>query len=418
MLSEDDRSAIRANCGDVLSESWRQGRRQGDGVPYGYTCPSPGHYPWQWYWDSCFTAIAWRHFDLDRPRAELGSLLAAARSDGFIGHTIFWNTPLTGVRRHTYNVLSADAPMTASIQPPALAWAWRIAVGDPRQEPGIAAHHDWFESERDLEGDGLIWIVQPDESGLDASPQFDPIWTWRAHDLPGFVALVRRNRRLGYDARRIAARGGPVCCEVSTNVIYSLSRMALGRPSLTPVIVERMYDRRSGLFWPLVKPGLDRRPPLTWAALSPLALPDLPEEIGRRLVEEHLLDEQRFWLPYGLPSVAADDPTFQRDDRSRFGVHRYWRGPMWVNAAWLVWLGLLRLGYSAEAQELAARTVAAVRESGLREYYDPYDGSGMGQRHFGWSSLILEMADPDPRAASSYLGDEPTAAAAQAAAVG
>ena len=109
--------------------------------------------------------------------------------------------------------------MTSSIQPPALAWAWRIAVGDPAAVPGIVRHYDWLSANRDLDGDGLIWIVQPDESGLDASPQFDPIWGRRAHELPGFMLLVRRNRRLGYDLRRIAAAGGPVCCEVVTNVL-------------------------------------------------------------------------------------------------------------------------------------------------------------------------------------------------------
>jgi hypothetical protein len=31
--------------------------------------------------------------------------------------------------------------------------------------------------------------------------------------------------------------------------------------------------------------------------MSPLALPDLPEEIGRRLVEDHLLNPKCFWLP-------------------------------------------------------------------------------------------------------------------------
>jgi len=144
MPAEPERSEVRQLCGEVLAENWRQGVRLGDGWPYGYTCPSPGHYPWQWYWDSCFTAITWRHFDPARSRQELSSLLAAAREDGFIGHTIFWNTPLQGVRRFTYNVLSPDAQMTASIQPPALAWAWRIAVGDPALEPGIAAHHDWL----------------------------------------------------------------------------------------------------------------------------------------------------------------------------------------------------------------------------------------------------------------------------------
>ena len=37
--------------------------RDADGVPFAYTSPSPGHYPWQWYWDSCFTAIVRRRFD-------------------------------------------------------------------------------------------------------------------------------------------------------------------------------------------------------------------------------------------------------------------------------------------------------------------------------------------------------------------
>jgi len=403
MLAEDDRSELRALCEATLRENWRQGTSKDRGIPYAYTCPSPGHYPWQWYWDSLFAAISWRHFDPSCSRRELSSLLAAARPDGFIGHTIFWNTPLTGVRRFTYNVVPGDASMTASIQPPGLAWAWRIAVGDPAQEPRILAHHDWLESHRDLDGDGLIWLVQPDESGLDASPQFDPIWTWRAHALPGFVALVHRNRRLRYDLHRIVRAGGPVCAEVATNVIYSLSRSALGRGSLTEAIVERMYDERTGLFWPVARPRLKEHPPLTWTALAPLALPDLPVEIGRRLVEEHLLHPERFWLPFGMPSVAADDPTFSRSDLGRWHQRRYWRGPMWINAAWLVWLGLVRLGYAAEAAELAGRTTAAVRESGLREYYDPYDATGMGQQHFAWSTLVMEMVDQDPRAPSSYL---------------
>ncbi len=113
------------------------------------------------------------------------------------------------------------------------------------------AHHRWLAQHRDLDGDGLIWIVQPDESGLDASPQFDPVWGRRCHGLPGFVGLVRRNRRLGYDLRRVRDAGGSVCAEVMTNVLYGLSRLAMGEPSLTPTIVERMYDERSGLFWPL-----------------------------------------------------------------------------------------------------------------------------------------------------------------------
>jgi Mannosylglycerate hydrolase MGH1-like glycoside hydrolase domain len=395
---------VRSMCEQTLRENWVEGVRGEDGAKYAYTRPSPGHYPWQWFWDSCFAAIVWRRFDQHRARTELETLLAAQREDGFIGHTIFWGGPPTGYRRFTYNVISVSDPTTASIQPPLLAWAWRITVGDPAEVPAIALQHDWLEANRDLDGDGLIWIVQPDESGLDDSPQFDPIWRGRAHTSPaGFVLLVRRNRRLDFDLRRIADAGGPVCCEVMTNVLYGLSRLALGRPSLTPVIVERMYDADSGLFWPLARPGLDGRPPLTWAALAPLALPDLPEQIGRRLVEEHLLDEGRFWLPYGMPSVSATDPSFSLQNADLLGVRRYWRGPVWINAAWMVWLGLVRLGYDEQAAELARRLARLLDLSGLREYYQPYTAAGMGTTTFAWSTITIETTAPDPRAASSYL---------------
>jgi len=201
-----DASTVRDICERTLRQNWRQGVHQG--VEFGYTCPSPTHYPWQWYWDSCFTAIAWRRFDRERSQRELSSLLAAQREDGFIGHTIFWNTPLNGARRFTYNVTSPSASMTSTIQPPVLAWAWRIAVGDPREVPGIVSQHQWVVQHRDLDGDGLIWIIQPDESGLDASPQYDAVYRWRADGLPGFALLVRRNRRLDFDPRRIEAAGG------------------------------------------------------------------------------------------------------------------------------------------------------------------------------------------------------------------
>jgi hypothetical protein len=371
-------------------------------MPFAYTRPSPSRYRWQWYWDSCFTAIAWRRFAPERARAELKTLLAAQRDDGFIGHTIFWDSRPTGWRRFTYNITSPDAAMTASIQPPTLAWAWSIAVGDPRGNAAIGRHHDWLAEHRDLDGDGLIWIVQPDESGLDASNQFDAIWGARAHGLPAFVRLVWRNRSLDYDLRRIANAGGPVCCEVATNVLYNLSRMSLGQPSLTTTIVERCYDEGVGLFRPLARPAPRIDPAVTWAALSPLALPDLPEEIGRRLVEAHLLDPRRFWLPLPPPSVAADQPSFTLRDRP-LGVRRYWRGPTWVNAAWLMWIGLKRLGYEEAAAVLAARVCRALMLEGLREYYDPYTGSGMGACDFSWSALAIELADPDGAASTAYL---------------
>ncbi len=386
-------------CRSVLTASWAEGLR--DGIPYGYTRPSPTRYPWQWYWDSCFAAIVWRRFDPERSRSELESLLRAARDDGFVGHVVFWDHPLTLRRRTYYNVDRRSSPMTSTIQPPLLAWAWRIAVGDPAAEPRIARHHEWLGANRDLEGDGLLWLIQPDESGLDSSPKFDPVWGWRSHARSGFPVLVAGSRRLGWDARRVRAAGRPVLCEVVTNVFWGLSRLATGEPSITPALVDRLWDEESGLFLDQAEPGGLRPVVDTWAGMAPLALPDLPDEIGHRLVES-LLDPKRYWLRHPPPSVAATDPSFE-PNRGPGWKLRYWRGPTWINAAWLLWIGLLRLGYESEAREMVARLVPMVEREGLREYYDPLTGEGLGAREFAWSSLILELAKPDPSAAASYL---------------
>jgi len=384
---------LREAARSTLTANWRVGER--DGIPYSYTAPSPTRYPWQWYWDSCFAAIAWRRFDPQRSHEELETLLRAAQADGFIGHTIFWRRRLDVRRQLFYNIVSPRAFMTSTIQPPLLAFAWRMCVGDPARAPGIVRHHRWLEQHRDLDGDGLLWVLQPDETGLDASPQFDRVWGVRSAGRPLFPLLVWRNRRLGFDIRAVRDAGGPIVCSTVTNVLYGLSRLALGRPSITPALVERLWDERAGVFRDEVRPQPSGSAPIGWDSLSPLALPDLPERIGRRLVEEQLLRRDRFWLPVPPPSVSAREPAFSRVDRF-WGLRRYWRGPTWVNAAWLLWTGLVRLGYREQARTLAERLLRTVTREGLREYYDPFSGTGMGARRFAWSALALELLDEEP----------------------
>lgn len=391
-MSAGARAAALAEAERVLRQNWQQGEHAGR--PYSYTEPSPGRYPWQWYWDSCFAAIVWRRFDPARARAELESLLAVQRPNGFVGHTIFWRQPVTLPRLAFYNVATRRGFLqTETIQPPLLAWAWRIAVGDPAEEPRIGLQLDWLSAERDLDGDGLLWIVQPDESGLDASPKFEEVWGRRANGRIGFPLLVRANRRLGFNARRLRERGRPLLCETLVNTLWSLSLQAAGRPSATPALVDRLWDEERGLFVDEGQPGTIRPRAVTWSALAPLALPDLPEAIGRRLVEEHLLNPAEFLTPVAPPSVAVSEPSYEPGG-GRGPLRRYWRGPTWVNSAWLVWLGMRRLGYVAEAERLADGVLAAAAHEGLREYYDPRSGKGLGANDFAWSSLVAELADP------------------------
>ncbi|MDX6656351.1 MAG: hypothetical protein QOH62_1144 [Solirubrobacteraceae bacterium] len=370
----------------LLERNWREGSYLGR--DYAFSVPSPRSYPWQWYWDSCFHAIVRRRWEPDRARRELETLLNAS-DGGFIGHTIFWGHRIDRARALRYNVSSRSDLTTHTIQPPLLAWAWRISVGDPNDEPRIAEHHDWLREHRDLDGDNLLWIIQPDESGLDASPKFDHVWGRRAQGLPLFPLLIARNRHHGWDARRIR----PVVCEIVTNVAWSLSEQALGRPSPTPALVERLWNPRVGRFLDEARGARPREGMAdTWDTLAPLALPDLPQEIAERLIEE-VLRAPRYAAGVPLPAVALDDPA-HTDRETWWGRHRHWRGPSWVNSAWLVTLGLRRLGLDDEADSMAQRLAGVMEREGFREYYESHSGRGMGARDFGWSTLIAEMLDP------------------------
>jgi hypothetical protein len=44
-----------------------------------------------------------------------------------------------------------------------------------------------------------------------------------------------------------------------------------------------------------------------------------------------------------------------------------------------------------------------VLREGLREYFNPYTGTGLGATDFAWSALMMELTDPVPEAARSYL---------------
>ncbi len=52
---------------------------------------------------------------------------------------------------------------------------------------------------------------------------------------------------------------------------------------------------------------------------------------------------------------------------------------------------------------MANGLIGAVEREGLREYYDPRTGKGLGAKDFAWSALIAELAAPEPAAANSYL---------------
>jgi hypothetical protein len=103
---------------------------------------------------------------------------------------------------------------------------------------------------------------------------------------------------------------------------------------------------------------------------------------------EQLADRGEYALPWPVPSTAASEPAFRR----RTGlVPRYWRGETWLAATWLLHRGLRIHGFDDLARTLARQATRLVAGRGLREYYDPLQGTPQGAQHFGMSALVLDL---------------------------
>ena len=74
-----------------------------------------------------------------------------------------------------------------------------------------------------------------------------------------------------------------------------------------------------------------------------------------------------------------------------------WDGPIWGISNYLVWEGLVKYGFNAEAKELAEKTVVLFgkdfeKNETLHEYYDPESGEPILHPGFqDWNYLALNM---------------------------
>lgn len=166
---------------------YRRNRQQGVaswcGLRYDFVCPSMGTYPFQWFWDSCFHTIVLAHFDRERARQEIRSLLANAQPDGFVGHVTFWQRERFETLLATYSIAYRTPYLSDCIQPPVLAEAVAAAAEGPGGDaflaevlPRVRRYYEWLDANRDPDRDGLIATLQPCAAmSGERAPQHEPL---------------------------------------------------------------------------------------------------------------------------------------------------------------------------------------------------------------------------------------------------
>ena len=386
------------------------------------TVPSRRQYPHQWGWDAAYIAIGWSWIDPGRAATELESLLAGQWQDGRVPHIVFH--PDVPEEAYFPGPAFWGRPTSGLTQPPlharaALEVARRSADGGSflrRVFPRLVAQHDYLAARRDAGGGGLAAIVHPWESGLDDSPAWDgPL---AAVELPpeGVAPYERRDRRhvdpserpsdAAYDRFVQLARayrdGGyqddgsaafliedPLFNAIwlwSTHALAEIARRigadaAPFREAAARIhvaLLDRLWDGERFLPRDLRAGRLVES--RTILSLGPLLDPDLPPEVLRAVAAE--LESPHFRSERGIGVASADlrAPGFDR--------RRYWRGPVWANLNWLLARGLRGHGLTAQAAALERTTLSLVERAGMREYFDPITGDGLGSDDFSWTAAV------------------------------
>ena len=418
--SERERlSDLRADVAALYRANRRQGHAAWCDADYDYVCPSPGTYPYQWFWDSCFHAIVLSHLDIGRAEAELRTLLLGQQPDGFIPHVTYWSAA-EPVLVGPYQVAGPSAWQSASMQPPVLAEAVAAVAARGRGSaylrevlPAVRRYYDWCDRERGGGADdghiGLIAIFDPHESGMDQTPSYDELLGVEGHGPATFERSWRRigesNAALGHDSQRIVERDLFVVRDVAVNALYAENRLVLarllaeagdadgaevcaerGRRTLA-ALLDRSWSLADEEFHALAGAAEHLLPAGTVAGLLPLVLADLPDAMAERL-SRRLEAPDEYGTAFPVASVSLANPAYRR---APAGGTVLWRGPSWMNTNWYLARGLRRHGRHEQADRITQASLAMVERSGFREHYDAESGAGYGARGFAWSALVLDL---------------------------
>jgi glycogen debranching enzyme len=394
------------------------------GQNYCYIAPALKPYPFQWFWDTCFHVIILARLgEHDLAKRNLRSLFAMQEENGFVGHMIFWHQllpkRLTDVTQARPTLQALRPHMSALIQPPFAAQALhtlyescgdRVYLGEMYAR--VKRHHEWLAKNRDFDGDGLLTIISPFESGMDWKASYDlPLgYTGRTTPRRLYTSKLYRkavgvdlaNFLLKYRLADIKERGKFRVKDAGFNAIYAVDLhcmeklatlvgddptvFAERRRRVLQSMIALMYEPASTAFLDVQEPNSRKIPILTPTIFFPLAIEELDQSIAEQVLDRHFDDEREFAAPLPMPSVEMRDPAFFTGETPFI-----WRGPTWAPMNWFLYHALKKRGFHDRAERLRRSLNELVQTSGFREYYDPFTGEGHGAHGFTWSALLLDM---------------------------
>ena len=315
----------------------------GPGYCYG---PAFGH------WDLIHAVLDALPAEPEHARAQLLNNLAAQQEDGLVPGSIWmrdeeprWSTraghpPVWPVAVEQYTDLQgADELLRRCYEP-------------------LIRQIGWFERSRRAEGIGFYYTDILDrtwESGIDEGVRFDQAQ-------PGPFACIDATSHV-VDLYAAAARWSEVLGRDPTPYRGQAAR-------LRDFIQNELYDPESGFFydvWAIRDPAMRH---LCFEGMWPVVVGAATAEQADRVIDEHLLNPDRFFTAHPICTVAHTDPGFEL---------RMWRGPTWNSMTYWAARGCLRYERPDAARSLVERALNAsaaqfARTGTVWEFYHPHGG--------------------------------------------
>lgn len=334
-------------------------------------------------WDTSFIMMFARYGNEELPGiVSLENFYRYQHSDGWIGRE------LREKDGSYYWPKSGSLEANCSINPPLFSWAeWQSyeVKGDVERFNKIingktifnilVDYYDWIKANRRWEN-GLYWTTSY-ANGMDRSPRLGTKHVCE-HARGSWVDITAQQALNAYYIAKIA--------KVISNAKMQ-HRFEQEHAELAALINKTLWDERDGIYYDLDESG-EFYKVKTPASFWPFIARVTSDEQESRMVNEHILNPDRFWAEHHLPTVAKDEKTYMKDGG-------YWDGAVWAPTTYQTIKGLEVQGYRDEARRIAINHIENIywvyrKTNTLYENYRPEDvAEGVHARpdFVGWTGV-------------------------------
>ncbi|WP_460217732.1 MGH1-like glycoside hydrolase domain-containing protein [Psychroserpens sp. MEBiC05023] len=386
---DDKYARVLAKAYMTLQNNWRipAGEIKHEGLFPSY------HYKWFngfWSWDSWKHAVGLSYYNTNLAKAQIKLMFEFQNEDGFVADCVFRDTL---IEKHNYR----------DTKPPLSTWAvLKIYKKDndisfvKELYPKLKKYHNWWYQKRDHDKDGLCEYGSTDgsliaakwESGMDNAIRFDFSEILKNDD--GAYSLNQESVDLNAYLYAEKLYLAELALALQNHDDYNI--FSTDAKTLKTKIQSQFYDNHDGWFYDTSIDGtqfIKGEGSEGWTALWANAASQKQAEN----IKTKMMNPKKFFTKVPFQTMSADHQKFDP-------LKGYWRGPNWLDQAYLGVKGLRNYGFHNEA-DLATKQILEGAQGllkkgpSIRENYHPLTGEGLHAQNFSWSAahtimLLLE----------------------------